>query len=116
MECCPAGCAKRTSQINVLVNNAGSAASHRHWNTCAGCVPCVSNRIILPGLIGFVEAAVEATDNVNFSIGAIVGHGGEETSYRHCGACSPTIRRDIVNGSGVDDIRARVEGAKKIGL
>src|SRR3954447_13269065 len=102
MECCPAGCAKRTCQINVLVNNAGSAASHRHWNTCAGCVPCVSKRIILPGLIGFEEAAVEATDNIDFSIGAIVGYGGEETSCRHICALGPTVRRDIVNVSGVE--------------
>src|SRR5436853_3356074 len=116
MECCPAGCAKRTCQINVLVNNAGSAASHRYWNTRAGCIPCVSNRIILPSLVGFEETVIKATDNVDFSIGAIVGYGGEETSCRHWGACNPTIGSNIVNVSGVEDIRAGIEAAKNIDL
>src|SRR5436190_9189323 len=116
MECCPASGAKRTYQINVLVNNAGCAASHRHWNARAGCIPCVSDRIILPSLVRFEETVIKATDDVDFSIGAVVGHGREETSCGHICALGPTVRRDIVNVSGAKDIGASIETAKNIDL
>src|SRR5207253_10998166 len=93
---------KAASEINELTDNAGAAASLDYGIGRSRGVPGIGAWIILPNLTLLDEGRIDAADNVDFAVVAIVGDAREEPGVWHWRTCAPAIRRDIVD---LDEVR-----------
>src|SRR5439155_14582238 len=94
---------KAASEINELTDDAGAAASLDYGIGRSRGVPGIGAWIILPNLTLLEEGRIDAADNVDFAVPAIVGNAREEPGVWHWRARAPSAAGDIVNISGVQD-------------